>query len=125
MCYNAYKYKNMEVEMGLFFRKKQNVEAPIRTENVNVEGHADTDTDTNETWENIPAWIDADKEEVEIVSVIAAAVAAGNQSESELTVKKVWQRNPEVELLSVIAAALTTVTVENELSIKSISKRRK
>lgn len=77
-----------------------------------------------EQWELLPAYIEAEQGEAEVVSVIATAIAAGDKPESKFVVKRVLKRNPEAVTLSVIAASLAAQTEESQMAIKKIYKKR-
>jgi hypothetical protein len=51
-------------------------------------------------------YIPASSAEVELVSVIATSLAAGDASHSQFVVKKVVKRNPEFLLVSLIATSI-------------------
>lgn len=75
----------------------------------------------DEAWQEVSAWIETvDDEEIRTVSLISSAIAMADRPEGRFTVKKVWQRNPEAELVSVIAAAVCTATEESHLTVCSI-----
>ncbi|MGM0213683.1 hypothetical protein [Enterococcus sp. AZ109] len=79
----------------------------------------------NANWEELPAHVEADAKDYELVSVIATAIATGDQPESQFVVKKIMKRNPEAQLVSVIAASLAAGSSEDsQLSIRKISKRQ-
>lgn len=75
-------------------------------------------------WEAVPAYIEADPADYSLVSLIATAIAAGDQPDSEFVVKKIYQRNPEAKLVSLVAASLAAGALnESQLVVKSISKK--
>lgn len=79
---------------------------------------------TEEEWKAVPAYIDANAEDYELVSLIATAIATGNQPESQFVVKKILQRNPEATLVSIIATSLAAgVNEESQFVVKKIVKK--
>lgn len=107
--------------MSFFHRRKKNKDLPTRELIPDIANKSDK-IDSN--WENIPAWIETtDKDEIQTVSLISSAIAMSNRPDGKFTIKKVWQRNPEAELVSVLAAAVCTVTEENKLTVKSIKHK--
>ncbi len=59
-----------------------------------------------EKWETIPAYIEASSKDYQLVSIIATAIATGEQPASQFIVKKIMQRNPEAKLVSLIVASV-------------------
>lgn len=57
-------------------------------------------------WRELPGYLPVDKDEYELVSVIATAIAAGDQPDSQFIVKRIVKRNPEVQIVSAIATAI-------------------
>ena len=87
---------------------------------------SDATNSASSEWEPIPAYIDADPADYELVSVIATAIAAGDQPDSEFVVKNIYQRTPEAKTVSLIAASLAAGAHEDsQFVVKSISKKRK
>ncbi|WP_165212488.1 hypothetical protein ACFSN5_10120 [Streptococcus tangpeifui] len=83
------------------------------------------ESSTGSDWELLPAFIPADPQDVERVSVIATAIAAGDRPDSKFLVKRVLQRNPEVKTISIIAASIAAGTkTDSQLSIKNIYKKK-
>ena len=76
-------------------------------------------------YENIPGFIETDQSEYELVSVVASAVAAGDNPDSTFTIKKILKRNPEVTLVSAIALSLAAGdSPDSQFTIQSIKKRK-
>jgi hypothetical protein len=108
--------------MSFFHRRTKNKKVPETARNL-AEEVAKTDK-IEEAWEDIPGWIEStDLEEIKTVSIISSAIAMADRPDGKFTIKKVWQRNPEAERVAVLAAAVTTITEENKLTIKSIKTR--
>lgn len=105
--------------MGWFkslFRKKQETPEPRGT----------VSSKSSDEWEDVPAYIDADPADYELVSVIATAIAAGDQPDSQFVVKKIYQRNPEAKEVSLIAASLAAgALTDSQFVVRRIRKRRK
>lgn len=102
--------------MGIFdWFKRKNSES---TEEIIVH-------EENDGWEELPAYIPASADQHTLVSIVATSIAAGNNPDSKFTVKKVWQRNPEVDLVSVIATSIAAGDFpDRQLKIKKISKKK-
>ncbi|MDR0299136.1 MAG: hypothetical protein LBI13_03520 [Streptococcaceae bacterium] len=98
----------------VFFRRKKTKENEKKFEEV---------ASNQEGWEELPAYILADAKDIKTVSIIASSLLAGDYPESKFTVKKIWQRNPEVELVSVIATALTARENTSSVKVTKISKK--
>lgn len=73
-----------------------------------------TEWQVDETiWEKLPTYIDVEEADKELVSVIAASIAAGDAPESEFRVKKVQQRNPEAVEVALIASSIAASEYED------------
>ena len=60
-----------------------------------------------EGWVEVPAFLDMEEgEERTLVSVIASAIAAGDNPTSEVEIRRVGRENPEYRRASLIAAAI-------------------
>lgn len=118
--------------MGWFkslFSKKQVVEKNSNPHHSDLsrrdltKGHAD---EFLNEWEPVPAYIEAEPTDYELVSIIATAIAAGDRPDSQFVVKKIYQRNPEARLVSVIAASLVAGALDDsQFVVKSIQQKRK
>ncbi|MGT2828374.1 hypothetical protein AB6M97_05125 [Streptococcus hillyeri] len=72
-------------------------------------------------WEPVPGFIPADKEDYELVSVIATAIAAGDYPDSQFKVTRIMQRNPEALTVSLIASSIAAGDYpDSQLTVKSI-----
>lgn len=61
----------------------------------------------DEGWVEVPAFLDMEEgEERTLVSVIASAIAAGDNPSSEVEIRRVGRENPEYRRVSLIAAAI-------------------
>lgn len=110
--------------MGLFerlFGKKQEPNIPK-----NEEGSAaHQSTAPASEWEELPAFVEADPAEYELVSVVATAIAAGERPDSKFIVKKILKRNPEAKIVSLVAASLAAGAIDDcQLVVKKISKKK-
>jgi hypothetical protein len=75
-------------------------------------------------WEELPGYIPTDPKEYQEVSLITAAIAAGDALASSFEIKRIMKRNPEVELVSLIAAVMAAGQYpESHFRVKSIKKR--
>ncbi|MBP2099160.1 hypothetical protein [Enterococcus rivorum] len=75
-------------------------------------------------WQNILGYIPASLDEHQLVSLITAAIAAGEQSESSFVLKGVSKRNPEAALVAVIASSIVAADQpESQFVIKSIKEK--
>lgn len=111
--------------MALFdkFFKKDKIEK--------VSQSADEGTSENplaeaqEDWEELPAFIETDPADYQLVSLIATAIATGDQPTSQFVVKRILKRNPEVRQVSLIAASIAAGdNPETQQRIRKISKRK-
>ncbi|WP_161978906.1 hypothetical protein [Streptococcus sp. S784/96/1] len=72
-------------------------------------------------WEPILGFIPADKEDYELVSVIATAIAAGDYPDSQFKITRIMQRNPEALTVSLIASSIAAGDYpDSQLTVKSI-----
>ncbi|MGY3748936.1 hypothetical protein [Vagococcus acidifermentans] len=94
----------MSIFTRLFGRKKS-TEGPS-----NHHGPCDvTASDSTATeWEELPEWSQEamPEKEKELVAVLAASIAAGNQAQTELSVTRIWARNPEFQLVAALSSAV-------------------
>lgn len=108
--------------MGLlsnFFKKKSVDDAKINS------NESKLDNGIPEEWKTVPEYIETDSSEYLKVSLIASAIASGDYPESEFVVKKIYKRNPEAKIVSIIAASLATdyVSENSQIQIKGIYKK--
>ena len=76
-------------------------------------------------YEDIPGFIETDPGEYELVSVIASAVAAGDNPDSSFEIKKILKRNPEVTLVSTIALAVAAGgNLDSQFTINKIQTKK-
>lgn len=76
-------------------------------------------------WQEVVGYIPVESEEYQLVSLIATAIAAGDQPESEFIVKRISKRNPEAQLVSVIATSIASADhAESQFVIRSIKEKR-
>ncbi|MFD2306256.1 hypothetical protein [Enterococcus termitis] len=105
--------------MGLFDRLFKKEKEEIKT----VEPL--TNTEKESEWQEIAGYIPIESEEYEFVTLIATALAAGNQPESKFVVKRILKRNPEVQLVSAITASIASADQpESQFIVKSIKEKR-
>lgn len=92
-----------------------------------VESKSDI-SDESEKYCLIEPYIEVtDKNELVRISIITSSIMSGSNTDTKFVVKKVFRRNPELKLLSVISASV--MLSENErknikLKLKSIKKRK-
>lgn len=118
--------------MGWFkslFNRKQLDQKNAKSKHSNLSGRdlnkSQSDDFLNE-WEPVPAYIEAEPADYELVSVIATAIAAGDRPDSQFVVKKIYQRNPEARAVSLIAASLAAGALDDsQFVVKSIHQKRK
>ncbi len=76
-------------------------------------------------YEEVPFYLPADVPEKELVSVIAAAVAAGAYPETEFAIKKLMVKNPEAQLVTLIAASIAAGDEpDKQLVVRSIYRKK-
>ncbi|MHC5374322.1 hypothetical protein ACYSNU_11045 [Enterococcus sp. LJL120] len=77
------------------------------------------------SFEALPAFIPTSPREYQLVSVIATAIAAGENSDSQFVVKRILKRNPEARTVALVAASLAAGTAEDsQLVVTSIQKKK-
>ncbi|MFL4358869.1 hypothetical protein [Streptococcus uberis] len=77
------------------------------------------------SWEQLPAYIDADQADFQLVSLIASSIAAGDYPESQFVVKRILQRNPEVVNLSLIATSIASGDApDSQFNVKAIYQKK-
>ncbi|MEI5991808.1 hypothetical protein A5881_003347 [Enterococcus termitis] len=107
--------------MGLFERLFNKEKAEMKTE----EQLLFSTIEEKEEWQEIAGYIPVDSTEYQFVSLIATAIAAGNQPESEFVVKRISKRNPEAQLVSVIATSIASADhTKSQFVIQSIKEKR-
>lgn len=118
--------------MGWFnslFNRKQLNKDNAKSKDSNLSERDLTNSPSNNflnEWEPVPAYIEADPADYELVSVIATAIAAGDRPNSQFVVKKIYQRNPEAQTVSLIAASLAAGALDDsQFVVKSIHQKRK
>ena len=79
----------------------------------------------NSDYEDVQGFIETDASEYELVSVIASAVAAGDNPDSNFEIKKILKRNPEVTLVSAIALSVAAGdNPDSNFTIQKIQKKK-
>ncbi|MGX7263959.1 hypothetical protein [Enterococcus crotali] len=107
--------------MGLFERLFNKEKAEMKTE----EQLLFSTIEEKEEWQEIAGYIPVDSTEYQFVSLIATAIAAGNQPESEFVIKRISKRNPEAQLVSVIATSIASADhTKSQFVIQSIKEKR-
>ncbi|MTD42183.1 hypothetical protein GIX45_26860 [Erwinia sp. CPCC 100877] len=104
--------------MGLFgrlFNKEKIIEttkkSPVETE--------------IDEWQELPGYLPVQPEEHQLVSVIASAIAAGDQPQSQFVIKRILKRNPEAKQVAAVAAAIASWDqTEKQFVIRSIKEKR-
>lgn len=75
-------------------------------------------------WQEIAGYIPVEDNDYQLVSVIGAAIAAGDQLESRFSIKRILKRNPEAQLVSVIAASIASADQpKKQIEIRSIKEK--
>lgn len=75
-------------------------------------------------WQPVLGYQPANLEEYAHVSLIATAIASGDNPDSQFVVKKILKRNPEAKLVSLVAASLAAGVHENsQFRVRAISKK--
>ncbi|RBR27895.1 hypothetical protein [Enterococcus cecorum] len=79
---------------------------------------------SGDSWQKLPGYIPADKQEHQIVSLIASVIAAGDKPYSQFVVKNIMKRNSELLQVSLIASSLIQTTDPDvQIKIKKICKK--
>lgn len=113
--------------MKLFKRLfgKEQVSVNEKTEETKTSNTSKTAAETTDKWEEVPAFIAASPDDYEKVSVIATAIASGDNPESQFTVKQILQRNPEAKDVAIIATSVAAGASDNSLMVvKNIKKKK-
>lgn len=106
--------------MGLFSRLFTKESEEIKTEHNQIQP-----IEEDSEWQKIAGYIPVEREEYELVSVIATAIAAGDQPDSSFTIKRIMKRNPEAELVSVIASSIASADKpESQFVVRSIQEKK-
>lgn len=83
---------------------------------------ADPIFSSEDDWAQVPAFLPADSDEYELVSIIATSIAMGDQPHAQFVITDIKKRNPEVHLVSLIAASIAAGAIpESNLVVKKIS----
>ncbi|WP_430603565.1 hypothetical protein IGJ02_001140 [Enterococcus sp. DIV0724b] len=107
--------------MGLFERLFNKEKTEIKSDEVRLSPIIE---EQNE-WQEVVGYIPVESEEYQFVSLIATAIAAGDQPESEFRIKRISKRNPEAQLVSVIATSIASADhTESQFVIRSIKEKR-
>ncbi|MDV5975884.1 UNVERIFIED_CONTAM: hypothetical protein KB581_01205 [Streptococcus canis] len=86
---------------------------------------ASSKTEALEDWKKVPAYIPADKDDYQTVSLIASAIAASDRPNSQFKMKRILKRNPEAVTVSLIASSIAAgVYSESQFRVTSIYCKR-
>lgn len=106
--------------MWLFTKRTNKQQPAVEPTPSVVEGNKEK----KDKLKSVPAYIDAAPADVQLVSVIAASLAAEYDPESRFIIKKIKQRNPEAILVSLIATGVAAGTNPNsKFIIRKIAKK--
>lgn len=107
--------------MGLFERLFNKEKTEMKTDKPPI---SPSEEEENE-WQEIVGYLPVESTEYQFVSLIASAIAAGDQPESEFIIKRISKRNPEAQLVSVIATSIASADhAESQFVIRSIKEKR-
>lgn len=107
--------------MGLFERLFNKEKTEIKTD----EAPLSPTIEAQNEWQEVAGYIPVESGEYQFVSLIATAIAAGDQPESEFIIKRISKRNPEAQLVSVIATSIASADhTESQFVIRSIKEKR-
>ncbi|MBO0473462.1 hypothetical protein IGL98_002275 [Enterococcus sp. DIV0840] len=107
--------------MGLFERLFNKEKVEMRTDKQLLSSIVEE----KDEWQEIAGYIPVESTEHQFVSLIATAIAAGDQPESEFVIKRVSKRNPEAQLVSVIATSIASADhAESQFVIRSIKEKK-
>lgn len=83
-----------------------------------------SDLNNRETWQTLPGMVSADPKTYRLVSEIAAAIAAGNQSDSQFVVQRILTRQSEAKCVALIATCLAAGTQpQSQFVVRKIMKK--
>ena len=75
-------------------------------------------------WEELPAYLPVDPEGHKVACIIAAAIAAGEHTESNLVLRRVSMANPEYTRVACIATALGAGALDkSSFTVKRIYRK--
>ncbi|WP_429950753.1 hypothetical protein IGJ55_001213 [Enterococcus sp. AZ170] len=107
--------------MGLFERLFNKEKTEIKKDEVPL---FPTIEEQNE-WQEVAGYIPIEGGEYQLVSIIATAIAAGEQPESKFVIKRISKRNPEAQLVSVIATSIAAADhAQSQFVIRSIKENK-
>lgn len=110
--------------MWLFTKRTNKQQPAVEPTPSVVEGNKEKKNKLKSVPAYIDAAIDAAPADVQLVSVIAASLAAEYDPESRFIIKKIKQRNPEAILVSLIATGVAAGTNPNsQFIIRKIAKK--
>ena len=111
--------------MGLFQRLFGKKNKPPETAPTVVDSVTAEKTAVSEEWQELPFYVTADVPEKELVTVVATAIAAGDQPNSQFVVKKIQVKNPEAQLVSLIATSIAAGDQpDSQFIVKKIYQRK-
>ncbi|MHC5249648.1 hypothetical protein [Enterococcus sp. LJL120] len=117
------KYGERRIALGIFSRLFKK-EEPAASQTV-VPATEKKVASLDDGYESLPAFIPTSPKEYQLVSVIATAIAAGENSDSQFVVKTILKRNPEARTVALVAASLAAGTAEDsQLVVTSIQKKK-
>lgn len=103
------------------FTKRTNKQQPAVELNPTI---VERENEKADIMKPVPAYVDAAPDDVQLVSLVAASLAAEYDSESRFIIKKIKQRNPEAILVSLIATGVAAGTNPNSrFIIRKIAKK--
>ncbi|BAO07347.1 MULTISPECIES: hypothetical protein [Enterococcus] len=106
--------------MWLFTKRRKKQQPAVKPNPTIVE----RDNEKPEKMKPVPAYIDAAPADIQLVSVVAASLAAEYDPESRFIIKKIKQRNPEAILVSLIATGVAAgVNPNSQFIIRKIAKK--
>lgn len=106
--------------MGLFERLFNKEKAEIKTDKPPL-----SPIKEENEWQEIVGYLPVKGTEYQFVSLIASAIAAGDQPESEFIIKRISKRNPEAQLVSAIATSIAAADqAESQFVIRSIKEKK-
>ncbi|WP_086444690.1 hypothetical protein [Candidatus Enterococcus lemimoniae] len=106
--------------MGLFERLFNKEKTEMKTDKPPL-----SPSEEENEWQEIVGYLPVESTEYQFVSLIASAIAAGDQLESEFIIKRISKRNPEAQLVSVIVTSIASADhAESQFVIQSIKEKR-
>ncbi len=114
---------------GILTRQPRKRAGKRATARITASGHAAAHPsafdDPGPDWEELPPYVPVDPSEHREAIVIASAIAAGDRSESSVSIRRISLANPEYRRVACIATALGAGALEkSSFTVKRIYRKK-